>query len=101
LVVADTATRAGSIAGELISQVVEQAFDCLKARPVRIASPEHPAPTSHFMSEGYYPAPKTIADAVLELLGKSGQSASYEELYRLTRRSGPHDTPNREFRGPF
>lgn len=38
LIVADTAFRTGSIAGELISQVVEQAFSFLKAPPVRIAS---------------------------------------------------------------
>jgi pyruvate dehydrogenase E1 component beta subunit len=101
LVVVDTATRAGSIAGELISQVLEHAFDCLKARPVRLASPDHPAPTSHFMNDDYYPTSKTIADGVLDLLGKTGQSPHYEELCRLTRRSGPHDTPNREFRGPF
>ena len=101
LVVADTAMRTGGIAGELISQVVEQAFDSLQARPVRIASPDHPAPTSHFMNEHYYPTARTIADEVLKLLGKTGQSAGYEQLCQLTSRSGPHDTPNREFRGPF
>lgn len=101
LVVADTATRTGSIAGELISRVAEQAFDALKARPVRIASPDHPAPTSHHMTEDYYPTARTIADEVLTLLGRTQESASYEQLCLLTGRSGPHDTPNREFRGPF
>ena len=101
LVVADTASCSGSIAGELISRVAEQAFDSLKARPVRIASPDHPAPTSHFMNELYYPTARTVADQVLELLGKSVQSPGYEQLCRQTSRSGPHDSPNREFRGPF
>jgi pyruvate dehydrogenase E1 component beta subunit len=101
LIVADTAMRTGGIGGELLSQVVEQAFGFLKAPPVRLASPDHPLPTSHFMNDGYYPSAKTIADEVLKLLGKTGRSAGYEQLCRLTSRSGPHDTPNREFRGPF
>jgi pyruvate/2-oxoglutarate/acetoin dehydrogenase E1 component len=101
LVVVDTATRSGSVAGELISRVAEQAFDSLKAHPVRIASPDHPAPTSHFMNVGYYPTAKTIADEVLLLLGKAGDSASHEQLRLLTGRNGPHDSPNRDFRGPF
>jgi pyruvate dehydrogenase E1 component beta subunit len=101
LVVADTATRSGSIAGELISRVAEQAFDSLKERPVRMASPDHPAPTSHFMNEHYYPTARTIADMVLELLGRTLDSGDYPQLCQLTSRVGPHDTPNREFRGPF
>ncbi|MDZ4254064.1 MAG: transketolase C-terminal domain-containing protein [Sulfuritalea sp.] len=101
LIVADTAMRSGSIAAELISRVTEQAFDSLKARPVRMASPDHPAPTSHFMNEHYYPTARTIADEILRLLGKAGESGAYRQLCLLTRRSGPHDTPNREFRGPF
>ncbi len=101
LIVADTAFRTGSIAGELISQVVEQAFDALKTHPVRIASPDHPAPTSHFMSEHYYPGPQMIADAVLDMVGADKNSAKYRELCALMLRNGPHDTPNRGFTGPF
>ncbi len=101
LVVADTATRSGSIAGELISRVTELAFDSLKTRPVRMASPDHPAPTSHFMNEHYYPTARTIADMVLELLGRTRESGDYPRLCQLTSRVGPHDSPNREFRGPF
>lgn len=101
LVVADTAMRTGGIAGELVSQVVEQAFVALKAPPIRLASPDHPLPTSHFMNADYYPSARTIADAVLALLAKAERSGRYEELCRLTGRAGPLDTPNREFRGPF
>lgn len=101
LIVADTAFRTGSIAGELISQVVEQAFDALTTHPVRIASPDHPVPTSHFMAEHYYPNPKTIADAVLDMVGADKRSANYHKLCTLMRHDGPHDTPNRGFTGPF
>jgi pyruvate dehydrogenase E1 component beta subunit len=101
LIVADTAMRTGGIGGELLSQVVEQAFGFFKAPPVRLASPDHPSPTSHFMNEGYYPSARNIADEVLNLLGRTERSGRYEQLCRLTSRAGPHDTPNREFCGPF
>ncbi len=101
LIVADTAFRTGSISGELVSQVVEQAFGALKAHPVRIASPDYPVPTSPFMAEHYYPGAQTIADAVLETIGQRKDGDSYRELCSCLQRSGPHDTPNRGFTGPF
>lgn len=101
LIVADTAFRTGSIAGELISQVAEQAFAALKTHPVRIALPDHPAPTSHFMAKHYYPGPQTIADEVLKMVGADNPSVNYSELCALMLHDGPHDTPNRGFTGPF
>ncbi len=101
LIVADTAFRTGSIAGELIAKVVEQAMDLLTTKPVRVASPDHPTPTSHFMAEHYYPTPQTIADAVLDMLGADKNSDAYRKLCELLQRDGPHDTPNRSFKGPF
>lgn len=101
LIVADTASATGSIAGELIAQVSERAFGLLKAAPIRVASPDFPAPTSHFMSDGYYPGAQTIADAVLGLVGASKDAPGYAQLGAALQRKGPHDTPNRDFTGPF
>ncbi len=101
LIVADTAFQTGSIAGEIISQVVEVAFDTLKAAPVRIASPDHPVPTSHFMAADYYPGPQTIADAVLNILEIELDSIDYDGLCSQLVNANPHDVPNREFNGPF
>jgi hypothetical protein len=85
----------------LISQVVEQDFDALKKHPVRIASPDHPVPTSHFMTGHYYPGSQTIADAVLDLLDADKDSPAYKALRTSLLRNGPHDIPNRSFTGPF
>jgi len=101
LVVADTAHQTGSIAGELISRVVEQSCSCLKSNPIRIASPDHPAPTSQFMTRDYYPGPDEIVDAVLKLAGVSKDSIDYDGLTASFRNNNPHDVPNREFSGPF
>jgi acetoin:2,6-dichlorophenolindophenol oxidoreductase subunit beta len=101
LIVADTAFRTGSIAGEIISQVAERAFDVLKTHPVRIASPDHPVPTSHFMAENYYPNAQTIADEVLTMIGAEKNTSHYRELCAVLLRDGPHDTPDRGFTGPF
>lgn len=101
LIVADTAFKTGSVAGELVAQVAEEGFASLKAAPVRIASPDHPVPTSPFMAEEYYPGPQTIADTALQLLGKEKTGACYGNLCAVLRRKGHHDAPNREFSGPF
>lgn len=101
LLVADTANKTGSISGELVSQVVERAFGSLKAAPVRVASPDHPTPTSHFMAEKYYPEAMTIADAILDLVQVKRDAIDYPKLQETLRRIGATDTPNKNFCGPF
>ena len=101
LIVADTAFKTGSIAGELISQVTENAFGAVKAAPVRIASPDHPTPTSNFMTEAFYPTPKTVVDAVLGLLRTPYSDTDYQQAVNAVTRTGPHDAPNKDFVGPF
>ncbi len=101
LVVADTASKTGSVAGELVSQVVEKTFGCLKKAPVRIASPDHPAPTSPFMAAEYYPGPSQIAEAVIDLVGAPRDTQGYQALRKALVRRSRHDVPNRDFSGPF
>jgi pyruvate dehydrogenase E1 component beta subunit len=81
--------------------VVEQAFGSLKKGPVRIASPDHPVPTSQFMAADYYPGPRQIADAVVDLVGISRQSVGYVALCEALKNSNRHDVPNKNFSGPF
>lgn len=101
LLVADTAFKMGSISAELISQVLEQAFSSLKSAPIRVASPDHPVPTSHFMAEKYYPDSMAIADAVLALANVPKNEINYQHLQKALHRNGPIDIPNRSFTGPF
>jgi len=101
LIVADTASYTGSIAGEVIAQVTERAFDLLKEPPVRIGSPDYPVPTAPAMTDGYYPGAQTVADAVMDMLDLDKTSPAYMSLCSTLCRNTPHDTPNRDFSGPF
>ncbi len=101
LLVADTAFRTGGIAAELVSQVVEREFKSLKTAPMRIALPDHPAPTSHFMLDRYYPEPLTIAEVILDLAGIRRDAIDYPRLQQELRRSNPIDIPSKNFSGPF
>jgi len=101
LIVADTASKTGSISAELISQVVEGAFESLKTSPIRVCSPDFPVPTASSMTKEYYPTPATIADFVLMQLGKERFTSSYQELMLSITRKNMHDIPNQEFKGPF
>lgn len=101
LLVADTAFKTGSVAGELVSQVVECAFGYLKKAPVRIASPDHPVPTSPFMAAEYYPGPQQIAEAVIELIGASRAASAYKTMLEAFVRNNRHDVPSNDFSGPF
>jgi pyruvate/2-oxoglutarate/acetoin dehydrogenase E1 component len=101
LIVADTAFRTGSVAGEVISQVTEQAFANLLAAPVRVASPDYPTPTSQFMTKDYYPGPRNIAAAVLEVLGTERRLTDYPGLDERLHRKTRHDVPDPRFAGPF
>ena len=101
LIVVDTANKTGSIAAELISQVVEGTFESLKVGPIRVCSPDFPTPTAPSMTEDYYPTPVTIVEAVLRLLGIEVATSIYHELILSIARKGFHDIPNREFKGPF
>jgi len=101
LIVADTAYKTGSIAGELIAQVVEFAFEFLRAPPLRVCSPDFPTPTAASMTAEYYPTPVMIVQAVLKIMGKGDDTEGYRQLIQSVKREGLHDVPSREFSGPF
>ena len=101
LIVADTAYKTGSVAAELISQVVEDAFESFKSAPIRVCSPDFPTPTAPSMTKDYYPTSVAIVNSVLRILGKNSSANSYQELMFAIACKGMHDIPNREFKGPF
>jgi pyruvate/2-oxoglutarate/acetoin dehydrogenase E1 component len=101
LIVVDTALYTGSIAGEVIAQVMERAFVVMKSAPVRVALPDYPVPTSHFMTEDWYPGPRGVAEAVIDLVAADRDTEEYAALCAALQQQGRHDAPSNDFTGPF
>lgn len=96
LVVADTGWRAFGVASEIVSTVVEQGFDWLRAVPERVGLPACPCPTSPPLAAQFYPRASHIHLAAKRTLGLRPVS----DLLDLT--PGQHlDVPDGTFRGPF
>lgn len=70
LVVAHESNRRSGIGGEIVSQVVELAFDQLHARPVIVAGLDVPMPYNRKLEALVIPSEERIKRAVLDLLGK-------------------------------
>lgn len=97
----DTAWASGSIAAELIARITAMEFAALRKAPQRIASPDHPVPTSHHMAEGYYPGALRIYEAIVALTAIALTPEKHGSVLASIRHTGPHDVPNAKFTGPF
>ncbi|MHB8694527.1 MAG: alpha-ketoacid dehydrogenase subunit beta [Solirubrobacteraceae bacterium] len=97
LVVCDDAWPRCGVASEVVASVCEAAMDALSSPPARVTFPDHPTPTSHGLSGGYYPTPGDIVTAVGRMLDR--------EIPSLAGANGasaqPHDVPDPTFTGPF
>ncbi|MGA7270898.1 MAG: pyruvate dehydrogenase complex E1 component subunit beta [Acidimicrobiia bacterium] len=70
LVVVDEGWKTGSVAGEIVSQVTEDALWELDAPPVRVCSAEVPIPYARHMEEAALPQPERIVAAGLQAVGR-------------------------------
>ena len=98
LVVVDSSCKTGSVSGEIISLVVESSFDLLERPPLRITSPDHVVPTSHYQADEYYQDAEQIANHVLDFFNLQDSLNLIDKKLKV---NGPADVPNREFHGPF
>ncbi len=64
LIVADGTWQSYGAAGEIITSVVENLGDKLKAKPVRVTLPDSHTPMSRALEPEYYPDENDIAEAV-------------------------------------
>jgi acetoin:2,6-dichlorophenolindophenol oxidoreductase subunit beta len=97
LVVADMSWKTLSFASEIITLVVENAFNDLKSPPIRITLPDCYTPTSHALTNHYYPNHFDIVYAVKKLLGKE---VNLKEMIQ-SRQKNLLDIPDKSFTGPF
>lgn len=99
LLVADIGWKTAGIGAELVAAVTEMAWESLRKPPGRIALPDLPAPTSHFLAADYYPDATSIALAIVAQL--DARHVSVNDLRADLKRTTPADVPQREFTGPF
>jgi pyruvate/2-oxoglutarate/acetoin dehydrogenase E1 component len=95
LLVLDTGSLTGSIAGEIVARVTEECFDSLTQAPRRLALPDFPTPTSPALTQGFHKRAEDIIAVVGQMLNKE------LAVDMTTRRDCPHDVPGHWFRGPF
>lgn len=101
LIVVDTAFDSGSVSGDLVARVTQQAFASLQSAPVRISPPEFPVPTSPYMTEEWYPGAGEIIRSVFGMLEVNVTASDGEKIDEQLDTGKPHDTPSNDFVGPF
>ena len=97
LVVVDGGWKFLGLPAEIITMVIEKAFDHLKAPPCRVAFPDIPTPTSRVLSSQFYPGVINIVNAVNGILGMPDVCEAELGLSRDV----PKDIPDKSFTGPF
>jgi len=99
VVVAETGTRHGGFAAEILARISESAFSRLKCPPRRLTPPDAPTPASPSLSEAYYPRAVDLVRLALAMLEQEHLRSRMEE--RLSDNGVPRDVPDRTFAGPF
>jgi acetoin:2,6-dichlorophenolindophenol oxidoreductase subunit beta len=69
VVIADPGWRTAGAAAEIAATITEEAFDDLRAPPLRVTLPDAPAPASRAQEQIYYPGAAAIAAVARRLLG--------------------------------
>lgn len=92
----DTGFTTCSVAGEIIARVSIELFDKLKAKPLRLAMPDVPEPTSFGLTKGFYIGAGDIARKCLDIFDHKTDNES-----EIIPEPVPHDIPGDWFKGPF
>jgi len=96
LVVADTGWISFGVGAEIVARVVVEAFQDLRHPPLRIGLPDCPTPTSHALTDHYYPQALHIRNAACMVMKQEGR-----RKMEIRPSCHPLDVPDRNFVGPF
>jgi pyruvate/2-oxoglutarate/acetoin dehydrogenase E1 component len=97
LVVVDGGWKFLGLPAEIITMVIEKAFNYLKAPPCRVAFPDIPTPTSRVLSSEFYPGVINVVNAVNGILGMPDVG----EVELGLSQDILKDIPDKSFTGPF
>lgn len=101
VLVADCDWKTCGFAAEVLATLTEEAFNDLKAPPIRVAYPDRNNPTSWSLANHYYPTAKVIAMEVFRLLRLPSKAQHLLEKLLEYRNDGPLDVPDPSLQGPF
>ena len=96
ILVLDTGTFTGSVAGEIVAQVATDCWDALKGAPRRLAMPDYPEATSPALTRNYHIRAEHIVEAIGAMLRRPVESKVLAD-----QRKHPADVPGDWFSGPF
>ncbi len=97
VLVLDTGFETNSVSSEIITKIVEKFYKNLKSKPVRLAMPNTPEPTSIALTKNFYIDHKKIINRVIKILKikpKKIKIRNFEDKIM-------HDIPSKTFKGPF
>ena len=95
MIVLDTGHKTGSVASDIISNIVTNQSIKLKLRPVKLAMPDFPEPTSFALTKNFYISSRVIVNSFIKNL-----NISKKKNIRFSTRKY-HDKPGDWFKGPF
>ena len=96
LLVVDNGWKSFGVGAEIISLVVENAFQYLEKPPQRLAFPDLPTPTTPALANVYYPRAIDIAHSAMNILNTN------INLKEIKHEDPKHlDIPDPSFTGPF
>ena len=96
LIVCDQGTKSSGFAAEVITKVLENVFDSLTSKPIRITLPDVPTPTSRALSNFYYPQPDHIIFEISKMF-----NFPFTDPNEIINSSDYLDVPDDSFKGPF
>ena len=97
VLVLDTGFENNSVSSEIIAKIVDKSFNILKYKPVRIAMPNFPEPTSYALTKKFYVTYEDIIIKISKILGKKFDKTNMKNI----KTDYFHDIPNKLFKGPF
>ena len=95
VLVLDTGHDTGSVASDIISKIVTDYTINLKSRPIKLAMPDFPEPTSFALTRNFHITSKEIIEVILKdlkILKKKNIKFRNKKF---------HDQPGEWFQGPF
>ena len=95
-VVCDTGVATGSVASEIIATICMHHDLMLTTKPLRIAMPDNPEPTSFGLTKYYYPSCEKMIEQIAGLFSVPIDITLFSQAGLK-----PHDVPGDWFKGPF